>query len=82
MKNCGGTSRLTSLYFASAASPTISIVSGPVAPSLPIRRPTTSRPRLNFLANASLTIATFGAASASRRVKSRPATSGIPSVEK
>ena len=31
----------------------------PVRP-LPMRLPTASRPRLNFLANASLTIVTFG----------------------
>jgi hypothetical protein len=60
----------------------MSIVSGPVPPSLPIRLPTASRPRLNFFANASLTIATFSAPSASARVKSRPAIRGMRRVEK
>ena len=82
MKNSGGISRLTSLYFAFFTSPTISIVSGVLAPLLLMRLPTASRPRLNFFANASLTIATFGAVSASARVKSRPASSGMPSVGK
>ena len=34
----------------------------PLPPPSPMRLPTASRPRLNFFANASLTIATFGAA--------------------
>jgi len=46
------------------------------------RLPTAFAPRLNFFANASLTMATFGAVRPSARVKSRPARSGTPSVEK
>ena len=44
--------------------------------------PIASRPRLNFLVNASFTIATFGDPSASATLNSRPATTGIPSVRK
>ena len=64
MKKIGGIARLTSLYFAFFAIATISIVSGVFGPLLLIRLPTASRPRLNFFANASLTIATCGAVSA------------------
>ena len=79
-KNCGGTSRLTSLYFAFRTRPTISMSARRCRRRLPMRLPTASRPRLNFFANASLTIATFGAPCASARVNSRPASSGMPSV--
>ena len=41
-----------------------------------------SRPRLNFFANSSFTIATFGALAASAGVNSRPASSAMPSVLK
>ena len=82
-KNSGGISRFTSLYFAFCTRPTISmsslLVRAVVAHALADRR---RGPRLNFFANASLTIATFGAPSASARVNSRPAISGMPSVVK
>jgi hypothetical protein len=49
---------------------------------VPIRLPTASFPRLNFFANASFTIATFGAPAASAGVSSRPERSGMPRVRK
>ena len=45
-----------------------------------VRLPTASRPRPNFLANCSLTIATLGAFSESAGVNSPPEISGTPSV--
>ena len=54
---------MTSLYFAFCTRPTISMSSASPVRPLPMRLPTASRPRLNFFANASLTIATFGAPS-------------------
>ena len=71
---------LTLLYLASCTSPTISMS----RLSLPwsIRRPTGLAPRLNFLAKAWFTTATFGAPSASERVNSRPASTGMPTVVK
>jgi hypothetical protein len=72
---------LSLLYFASFTSPTISMSSLPLVP-ISIRLPTASRPRLNFFANASLTIATLGAPRRSARVNSRPASSGLCMVLK
>ena len=53
-----------------------------VLPDVDIRLPTASRPRLNFFANASLTIATFCDVVVSASVNSRPAISGTPRVRK
>ncbi len=47
-----------------------------------MRRPTGFAPRLNFFANVSLTIATFGLASVSDLVKSLPTIIGMPTVLK
>ena len=61
---------MTSLYFASCARPMISMSIGSFGPPPPhVRLPTASRPRLNFLAKASFTTATFGEPRTSARVE-------------
>ena len=73
---------MTSLYLAFWATPTISMSSSGRPPRAAILLPTASRPRPNFFANCSLTMATLAAPAPSARVNSRPDRSRMPSVRR
>ena len=65
-KKSGGP-RADLAYLAFCTRPTISMSSASPVRPLPMRLPTALRPRLNFFANASLTIVTLGAEDIGRR---------------